>query len=248
MRASLRTTTTSGWIRESRRRIGRRSRRRSASRAIARATGLAFSFFSAAQGVSLQVVRAGTETFRLVRRDKMVGDPVTARRPIGAVRSGGERSIAVGNWPSGLYFARLTAPGGKGRVRALRAEAAPARRAQNRRCPADADVAGLQLPRRRRRRHGDTWYADRSRSTARLARPFENRGTPPHYSRYEEPFLRWLIATGRGVDYFADRDLRYVAGRALARAYDLLVFPGHHEYVTTHEYDVVTDFRDAAAT
>jgi hypothetical protein len=30
----------------------------------------------------------------------------------------------------------------------------------------------------------------------------------------------------------------------LARAYDLLIFEGHHEYVTAHEYDVVTDFRD----
>ena len=33
------------------------------------------------------------------------------------------------------------------------------------------------------------------------------------------------------------------AARALARAYDLIVFPGHHEYVTTHEYDL-----DRAAT
>ncbi len=30
----------------------------------------------------------------------------------------------------------------------------------------------------------------------------------------------------------------------LARAYDLIVFPGHHEYVTTHEYDVIEGYRD----
>ena len=29
-------------------------------------------------------------------------------------------------------------------------------------------------------------------------------------------------------------------GKALANAYALIIFSGHHEYVTTHEYDVVT--------
>jgi hypothetical protein len=33
-------------------------------------------------------------------------------------------------------------------------------------------------------------------------------------------------------------------GDALAAAYDLIVFPGHHEYVTAHEYDVVERYRD----
>jgi hypothetical protein len=81
--------------------------------------------------------------------------------------------------------------------------------------------------------------------TARLGRPFENRGTPRHYRWYDQPFLRWLNATGRNVDYFSDRGLNLVpSGAALARAYDLVVFPGHHEYVTAHEYDIVTDFRN----
>src|SRR5439155_7451519 len=30
----------------------------------------------------------------------------------------------------------------------------------------------------------------------------------------------------------------------LAAAYDLIVCSGHHEYVTTQEYDVVTQYRD----
>ena len=34
------------------------------------------------------------------------------------------------------------------------------------------------------------------------------------------------------------------SGDRLARAYRLVVFPGHHEYVTTHEYDAVERFRD----
>jgi hypothetical protein len=201
-------------------------------------------FFSEARGVALQIVHAGTETRLAPRQDMMLGDPVTAKRPIGDVRSGGQMSIAVGNWPTGLYFARLTAPGGNvgyapfvlrprrlGEHRVAVVLPTLTWQAYNFR---DDDGDGTK----------DTWYADRSRHTARLARPFENRGTPRHYSKYEEPFLRWLIATGRGVDYLSDRDLRLVSGRALARAYDLVIFSGHHEYVTTHEYDVVTEFRD----
>ena len=41
----------------------------------------------------------------------------------------------------------------------------------------------------------------------RLARPYENRGVPPHYNFYDQPYLRWLIATGRNVDYLSDTDL-----------------------------------------
>ena len=66
---------------------------------------------------------------------------------------------------------------------------------------------------------------------ARLGRPYENRGVIPHYKHYEQPFLRWLISTGRNVDYLADADLdaSSTTGRRLADAYDLIVFPGHHE-------------------
>ena len=42
----------------------------------------------------------------------------------------------------------------------------------------------------------------------------------------------------------AQDDLDETTGAALAQAYDLLVFPGHHEYVTEREYDAVEGFRD----
>jgi hypothetical protein len=90
----------------------------------------------------------------------------------------------------------------------------------------------------------DTWYAGAAH--AGLGRPFENRGVIPHYKPYEQPFVRWLVATNRNVDYLADAELdrTSVTGARLARRYRLIIFPGHHEYVTPHEYDAVTAYRD----
>src|SRR5579862_5379841 len=49
----------------------------------------------------------------------------------------------------------------------------------------------------------------------------------------------------RNVDYYADDDLgSFPDGDALRAAYDLVVFPGHSEYVTWHAYDVVERYRD----
>jgi hypothetical protein len=91
----------------------------------------------------------------------------------------------------------------------------------------------------------DTWYAGWKKHTARLIRPFLERGVPPHWKQYDAPFVRWLTATGRDVDYLSDAELRSVRdGKELADAYTLIVFSGHHEYVTAHEYDVVQQYRD----
>ena len=47
------------------------------------------------------------------------------------------------------------------------------------------------------------------------------------------------------MDVLADDDLEQVpTGDRLARLYDLIVFPGHEEYVTTHAFDIVERFRD----
>ncbi|HEX3686007.1 MAG TPA: N,N-dimethylformamidase beta subunit family domain-containing protein, partial [Gaiellaceae bacterium] len=51
--------------------------------------------------------------------------------------------------------------------------------------------------------------------------------------------------TGKQVDFLTDDDLeRAASGDALRRAYDLVVFPGHDEYVSGHIYDVVSRYRD----
>jgi hypothetical protein len=90
----------------------------------------------------------------------------------------------------------------------------------------------------------DTWYQGLPHTTARLFRPFEDRGVPPHYRYYDEPFLRWLARNQVPADFVSDAELNATTGDALARAYDVLVFEGHHEYVTEHEYDAVERFRD----
>ena len=72
-----------------------------------------------------------------------------------------------------------------------------------------------------------------------------NRGVPNYFRRYDLPFLHWLSWNGREVDFLAQSDLEGAKSASeLARAYDLIVFPGHHEYVTTREYDLVEGYRN----
>jgi hypothetical protein len=49
---------------------------------------------------------------------------------------------------------------------------------------------------------------------------------------------------GRRVDFLSDEDVERLSGSELARRYDLLVFPGHEEYVTGTAYDAIAQFRD----
>ena len=64
------------------------------------------------------------------------------------------------------------------------------------------------------------------------------------YRRYDLPFLRWLHQTGRNPDFLSDEDLGRFDAKTLAKLYDLVVFPGHTEYVTNHTYTVIEQFRD----
>ena len=91
----------------------------------------------------------------------------------------------------------------------------------------------------------DTWYDDRSRTTVRMARPFLNRGVPMRFRSYDLPFLHWLAWNERPVDYLAQADLEQMTSApALRRAYDLIIFPGHHEYVSAREFDLITAYRN----
>ena len=198
-----------------------------------------------ASSLQVQIMRAGGETEATIPSDVMLGTAVTQPVPLGAVHGKRRFSIRVGDWPSGVYFARLTASGARigyapfilhptrlGEHRIAVVLPTETWQAYNFR---DDDGDG----------HPDTWYAGWKTHTARLVRAFLDRGVPPHWKQYDAPFVRWLTATQRDVDYLADEDLRRVrSGDGLAKAYSLLIFSGHHEYVTAHEYDVVTRYRD----
>jgi N,N-dimethylformamidase beta subunit-like, C-terminal len=195
--------------------------------------------------VSLQIFRAGTETENVRARDLMLGTAVTPSRLVGAVARGRVIRIRIGEWPSGLYFARLLGAAGK-------VGYAPfVLRPKQLGITAHVAVVFSTMTWQAYNFHDDdrngtldTWYAGAAH--ARLGRPFENRGVIPHYKHYEQPFVRWLVASSRDVDYLADADLdrRSVTGARLAKCYRLIIFPGHHEYVTPHEFDAVTAYRN----
>jgi hypothetical protein len=93
--------------------------------------------------------------------------------------------------------------------------------------------------------YGDTWYAGPPNRNVNLGRTYIARGAPPRFYRYDLPFLHWLYWSGKSAEFISDSDFDTIAsGDDLAHAYDLIVFEGHEEYVTSHEYDDVERFRD----
>jgi hypothetical protein len=199
--------------------------------------------FSRARHVVLRFFRAGFEPRAARANDLMLGAPVGEPVSLGPVRPGQAKRVKIGNWPTGCYVARLTTPGG--RIGFAPFVLRPRRLGENR--------AAVVLPTQTWQAYNfrdddgdgdeDSWYV--SGDTARLGRPFLNRGVPYHYKSYDAAFLRWLARMNHRADFLSDADLNGIpSGRFLARRYSLIVFPGHHEYVTQREYDVISDFRN----
>ena len=199
---------------------------------------------SPATNLELEIRRSGPE--RVPTRDARTMNGVLMSQAQFVGSSDGSRPIRlrVGDWESGLYFARLRSADGKlgfapfvvrprrlGEQRVAIVLPTLTWQAYNFR---DDDGDGF----------GDSWYTRRREDTVRLGRPHLNRGVPYGF-RYHLPFIQWLHRTGRRVDMLAQSDLEAAGSpRALRRAYDLLVFPGHHEYVSKPEYDLVEGFRN----
>jgi hypothetical protein len=153
--------------------------------------------------------------------------------------------VAVGEHEPGLYYAKLTASDGRagyapfivrpdvlGEHRAAVVLPTNTWQAYNHE---DEDGDGW----------GDTWYAGWVGRSVRLNRHFVGWGIPPRFRAYDLNFLHWLARTGREVDFLSDTDLGRVRNaHALAAAYDLVVFPGHHEYVTQREFNLVRGYRN----
>jgi hypothetical protein len=201
-----------------------------------------------ATALTLQTFRAGPEETRThsdaIMNGVPVSNPVTI--PWVARHRRATLNFAIGPWPTGVYFVKLTANDGRigyapfvvrptvfgERSRVAVVMPTNTWQAYNFR---DSDGNGW----------GDTWYAKGAQSTARLGRMYIRRGVPPQWRKYDVDFLRWLHATGKQPDILTETDLETIpTAEELLAKYDLVVFPGHTEYVTRHEFDLVRNYRD----
>ena len=148
-------------------------------------------------------------------------------------------------WRSGVYYAQLTADDGRlGFAPVIVRPTAPTGVRVAVVMPTstwtaynfyDADGDGW----------GDTWYARWKTKEADLTRPNPDRGVPYRYRSYDLQFQHWLVQNGKVVDTWADEDIEsFASPQALRAAYDLIVFPGHTEYVTARLYDLIEAYRD----
>jgi hypothetical protein len=192
--------------------------------------------------IRIEVLHVGPEQRLTIGNETIEG--VSVGTPIHVVGDDGPVRIRIGNWDSGVYAARMTSGTRVGFapfiVRPKRLGTQPVEvvqptntwQAYNFR---DADGDGKP----------DTWYYWAGHTTTvDLLRPYLDRGVPPHFRQYDLTFLRWLARTGRHVDMLAQEDIEHLSGERLKQLYRLIIFPGHHEYVTKAEYDAVERFRD----
>src|SRR5438552_6826745 len=171
-----------------------------------------------ASTVSVQVRHVGPETGPILGNDTMTGVPMTSKRAIGRVSGRRIVKVHLGDWPSGVYFVQLTAPGG--RVGYAPFVLHPKHLGENRVAVVMPTQTWQAYNHRDDNGDGkaDTWYACACQHTARLGRPFLDRGTPPHFKYYEIPFLRWLSRTHPDVALISDAALQRAPGRQLADA------------------------------
>lgn len=187
--------------------------------------------------------RATVQVFHVGPGASPTGVPVNDPLVVRAART---VRLRIRYWPSGVYLARIRASSGATGFAplVLRPRRLGARRvavvmptntwqAYNFR---DENGDGV----------GDTWYASEEIDSVSFRRAFAGNGLPPRFRAYDVGFLRWLSRTGRSADFLSDDDLdRLSSGRRLAALYDLIVFPGHEEYVTARVYDLIRRYRDA---
>jgi len=164
-------------------------------------------FSRSARNVSVQLFHAGTENKAVEPRDDMYGAAVSSLRRLGTVRRGQGVFVPIPNSPSGLYFAKLTGAGD--RIGYAPFVLRPRRLGRNPVAVVLPTLAWQAYNFRDDDHDGnaDTWYASGKVKWVRLGRPFDQRGVPPNYKYYDQPFLRWLIAKDKAVDYLAQSDV-----------------------------------------
>jgi N,N-dimethylformamidase len=180
----------------------------------------------------VQLLHAGSARSR-ASLGYAVGPPVELRPDLHS-----EVPVRLYDWPTGVYLARVQA-GSRVRyapfvLRPLRFGTARAAVVVPTFTWQAYNVAGR-----------DSWYVDPAVNTVDLRRPFPGYGLPPHFRAYDLGFLRWLSASGHAADFYSDADLDgFRSAERLAESYDLVVFAGHEEYVTSRMYDLIERYRD----
>ncbi len=205
------------------------------------------SVFADAFRLTLQILHSGPEAEYTLRNDSISGFQVDKLLTLPWHRNHdapAQVKLRIGNWQSGVYAARFIAPNGRegfapfvvrppelGTVRQAVVMPTNTWQAYN---FYDADGDGF----------GDTWYAG-GNPPVDLTRPYRERGVPPRFHRYDAPFLHWLSWAGKTPDFICDDDLDAMeSGDRLRELYDVVVFPGHTEYETSHVFDVMERYRD----
>jgi hypothetical protein len=194
----------------------------------------------------LQFFQAGPEP-EPTTGNEMEGLPVSAPQLYdwSAYRSApATLELNIGDWGNGVYFAKLTASDGRvgfapfvvrphlyGVNRVAYIVHTNTWEAYNHQ---DVDGDGW----------GDTWYAEDEARKVDLSRPYIRLGSPPKWRNYDVTPLHWIYRSGKKVDFITDDDLERFTSAELARLYDLIVFPGHEEYVTTRSYDLIAGYRN----
>ena len=201
-----------------------------------------------AKTLTVQMLRSGPETEPTYANNEIKGIPVGAPLEVdwrAHANAPAPISLDIGkDWSSGVYAAQLTAD--DGRVGFAPIVVRP---------PAPAARVAVAMPTStwgaynfydaNRDGWGDTWYARWDTMHADLTRPHAVRGVPYRYRSYDLAFQHWLAQTGKNVDVYADEDLElFTSPASLRAAYDLIVFPGHTEYVTKRLYDLIQVYRD----
>ncbi len=224
------------------------SRRRSPRAARSPATPQTLVLRTDAKTLTVQMLRSGPETEPTYANNEIKGIPVGAPLEVdwrAHANAPAPISLEIGkDWPSGVYAAQLTAD--DGRVGFAPIVVRP---------PAPAARVAVAMPTStwgaynfydaNRDGWGDTWYARWDTMHADLTRPHAVRGVPYRYRSYDLAFQHWLAQTGKNVDVYADEDLElFTSPASLRAAYDLIVFPGHTEYVTKRLYDLIQVYRD----
>ena len=201
-----------------------------------------------AEELTLQTFRAGPEEGPTHSDSLMNGVPVNqpVTIPWKARYRRATLNYAVGPWPTGVYFVKLTAK--DGRIGYAPFTIRPTTLGSTSRVAIVIPTNTWQAYNFRDKDGngwGDTWYAKGAQSTAELGRMFLRRGVPPQWRKYDVGFLRWLHATGKQPEYITETDLESIrTAEELIALYDLVVFPGHTEYVTPHEYNLIEGYRN----